>query len=77
MKLLQKAAVMEDERPYDYGPPVPVKPSHELLGETLLQLDRPEEAKREFETSLTRIPNRLLSNIGLKQAKSKISNSSS
>ena len=36
MNLLQKAAAMEDERPYDYGPPVPVKPSHELLGETLL-----------------------------------------
>ena len=77
MNLLQKAAAMEDERPYDYGPPVPVKPSHELIGELLLKMNRPEEAKREFETSLTSIPNRLLSNKGLQQAQSKISDSSS
>ena len=77
MNYFRKPRAKEDERPYDYGPPVPVKPSHELLGETLLHMNRPEEAKREFETSLSNIPNRLLSNKGLQQAKTKISNLSS
>ena len=73
LQMLYQAAAKEDERPYDYGPPVPVKPSHELLGEILLHMDRPEEAKKEFEASLERIPNRSLSTIGLKQAMSTIS----
>ncbi len=35
-----------------FGPPNPPKPPHELLGELLLELDRPAEALRQFERSL-------------------------
>jgi predicted Zn-dependent protease len=36
----------------------PVKPSHELLGEVLLETGNPSEAAKAFEASLLRMPNR-------------------
>ena len=39
--LMKQAAAAEDGTPYDFGPPVPPKPAHELLGEILLSLGRP------------------------------------
>jgi cytochrome c-type biogenesis protein CcmH/NrfG len=51
-----------------YGPPDIVKPSHELLGEVLLELNRPVEAKQEFELAMKRAPNRSLSLMGLAKA---------
>jgi hypothetical protein len=36
----------------------PVKPSHELLGEVLLQVGQPAEAAAAFDTCLVRMPNR-------------------
>ena len=35
--LLRQAAEAEDKMPFDYGPPLPAKPSRELLGEALLK----------------------------------------
>jgi tetratricopeptide (TPR) repeat protein len=67
-QLLRKATQIEDAMSFMYGPPDIVKPSHELLGEVLLQLKRPMEAKKEFQLAMKRAPNRTLSLIGLMQA---------
>ena len=65
LELLQGATELEDSMRFAYGPPDPVKPSHELLGEILLQLDRPQEAKEQFELALSNTPKRALSLLGL------------
>jgi predicted Zn-dependent protease len=57
--------------PYEFGPPVPVKPSRELLGEMLLTLDRPAEAQKAFAAALRRAPGRALSLDGLARAAEK------
>lgn len=62
---LKQAAQMEEVMAYDFGPPVPVKPSHELLGEILLKLERSEEARPYFAKALERAPRRALSLLGL------------
>ncbi len=59
-KRLGEAAELESERPLDFGPPFPIKPAHELYGEALLALDRPEEALSQFNTTLERYPDRAL-----------------
>ncbi len=46
LAILTKAADAEDVMPYEFGPPVPVKPSRELLGEMLA---RDEQARRSAE----------------------------
>lgn len=68
VKLLQEATALEDQMPFEFGPPIVVKPSHELLGEILLELDRPGEALAEFEASLHRAPLRSLSLVGKARA---------
>lgn len=65
---LRKATELEEQTPYGYGPPFPVKPAFELLGEALLDLGRPEEAQQAFKTSLGRTPKRALSLVGLQKA---------
>ena len=49
--------IEESMRPPN-GAADPVKPSHELLGEVLLQIGKPAEAAAAFDTSLVRMPNR-------------------
>ena len=66
--LLTEATALEDAMPFEFGPPVMVKPSHELLGETLLELDRPAEAQRAFSRALELAPKRALSLRGLARA---------
>jgi tetratricopeptide (TPR) repeat protein len=66
--LLQEAGRLEDAMPFEFGPPVTVKPSHELLGEVLLQVGRPREAEVEFTRALRLAPNRTRSLIGLARA---------
>lgn len=68
IELLAEAATMEDEMDLSYGPPLPSKPTHEMMGEVLLDLDRVQEALEEFEKSLDRAPRRTLSVLGLAQA---------
>ena len=65
LQLLQNATEMEDRLPYAYGPPIPIKPAHELLGEVLLALRDRAGAKKEFELALERAPQRALSLDGL------------
>ena len=53
---------------YAFGPPTIHKPSHELLGEELLRLDRASEAEAEFRTALQRTPGRVAVRRGLARA---------
>jgi predicted Zn-dependent protease len=71
LQLLKAAAYDEDRMSFDFGPPVVVKPTHELLGEMLLKLDRPQEAQAEFASSLKRAPKRFLSLLGMARAAAK------
>ncbi len=65
IELMKLAAAAEDGTPYEFGPPVPSKPAHELLGEILLSLGRPDVARVQFELALLRAPKRALSLLGL------------
>jgi tetratricopeptide (TPR) repeat protein len=69
--LARRAAAAEDAMTFEAGPPVVVKPAHELAGEILLEIGKPAEARREFETSLARTPGRSRSLLGLARAASK------
>ncbi|MCH7975434.1 MAG: hypothetical protein IIC18_02625 [Bacteroidetes bacterium] len=79
LELLREATLLEDQIPTDFGPPNPVKPAHELLGEWLIlqsragqtpseRLKLATEAQDEFEKALTRAPMRLRSLLGLREA---------
>ncbi|UAK24274.1 hypothetical protein [Sphingomonas nostoxanthinifaciens] len=61
---LRAAAALEDKSELSSVTPGPLMPSHELLGDMLLGLDRPGEALTEFKTSLTQQPNRFWSLFG-------------
>ena len=50
------------------GAASPIKPVHELYGEILLDLGRPDEAIEKFETSLLPMPRRVRSLLGLARA---------
>ena len=65
LSLLKEAVRLQDSLPFEYGPPYPVKPSHELLGEVLLSMGKPEKARQHFEAALLQAPNRALSLKGL------------
>ena len=66
--LARQAAVVEATLPFEFGPPVPVKPVNEQVGEMLMDLRRPKEAIEAFELSLKRTPRRTLSLLGLARA---------
>jgi len=60
-KILKQAVNLETTISYAFGPPTIVKPSFELYGEWLLQVNKPKEAIEQFELSLKAAPGRLLS----------------
>ena len=66
--LARQAAVVEESLSFEFGPPVPIKPAQELVGEMLMDLRRPKEAIPAFEASLKRNPGRALSLLGLGRA---------
>ena len=74
VQLMVEATSMEDRMSFDFGPPVPPKPSHELYGEILLQLDQSDAARRQFEMALIRAPKRALSLLGLARAFAQMGN---
>ncbi|HEX6806744.1 MAG TPA: hypothetical protein VF118_02085, partial [Gemmatimonadaceae bacterium] len=68
LALLRRAAAQEDALPFAFGPPEVPKPSHELLGETLLSLGRAVDARHELELALARTPGRSLTLMDLSRA---------
>ena len=66
--LARQAAVVESLLPFEFGPPNPVKPVYEQVGEMLMDLRRPKEAMEAFQFSLKRTPKRALSLLGLARA---------
>ena len=68
IELLQDAVQIEESMRPPNGAADPVKPSHELLGEILLQAGKAKEAAEVFETSLLRMPNRSRSLMGAVRA---------
>lgn len=70
--LMKEATSIESEMPFEFGPPFIVKPSPELLGEMLLQLGRPGEAREAFEAALRRAPRRTASLLGTARAAEEI-----
>ncbi len=68
LELVRRAVEAEASMPFEFGPPFIDKPSQELLGEMLLSLKRPAEARQAFEASLARAPERTASLAGLLRA---------
>lgn len=69
---LQLAVGEEWALPYGYGPPVPAKPSAELLGEVYLAQEEWHKAARSFQMALVRFPGRWQSLAGLQKAATNI-----
>jgi tetratricopeptide (TPR) repeat protein len=67
---LDQASAIEESQDPPSGPVYPLKPSHELYGEILAQAGRHQEAVAEFQTSLSRTPNRTASLLGLARSAS-------
>ncbi len=60
----KQAADLQDKVFLPPGPPIIVKPAHELYGELLLKVGRQEDAIGQFDRSLRSAPNRTLSLLG-------------
>ena len=69
--ILTEATTLEEAMRSPNGAADPIKPSHELFGEVLLQLDRPADAAPQFETVLLRMPNRARALLGAARAYAK------
>ena len=67
-KLLRQAVMLEETLPIAFGPPAIDKPTHELLGEFLLRRGRRDEARLQFEKTLTQAPGRRSAERGLEAA---------
>lgn len=65
LRLMKEATAVEDSMTFEFGPPLPVKPSHELFAEFLLEAGQYKEAQDEFNKALARAPRRTLSLQGL------------
>ena len=64
----RQAAAVEDDLSFEFGPPLPVKPGHELVGDLLMDVRRPGEAVVAYESALKRYPGRALALLGLYRA---------
>jgi tetratricopeptide (TPR) repeat protein len=71
LDLLRQAARSEESLPFAFGPPLVDAPSHELLGEMLLEAGQPAEASTAFEAALARAPQRTSALLGLARAAAK------
>src|SRR5215472_4749547 len=74
---LKSMAVKEHALPLEFGPPNIEKPTDELLGELLLQLHKPAEARDAFQAALARTPGRKIDVEGLARAEKEIAASAS
>jgi len=71
-RMLREVAEASAALPAEFGPPDFVKPPYELLGEWLLEANRPMEAKQAFVRALALMPGRLLSTRGLSRAETRL-----
>jgi tetratricopeptide (TPR) repeat protein len=71
-EFLKKATALESATSYAYGPPSVVKPSFEMYGEWLLEVNKPAEALKQFELSLKTAPNKTLSVKGKQEAEKRV-----
>jgi tetratricopeptide (TPR) repeat protein len=69
---LAEATKIEDTQDPPSGPVYPLKPSHELYGELLAKAGRYPEAIAQFQTSMSRTPNRTATLLGLARASMKV-----
>src|SRR4029077_9537765 len=67
---MRAAAALEDRTEKNAVTPGPLAPARELLGEMLLELKQPAEARKEFEATLTKEPNRFRAVYGAARAAS-------
>lgn len=65
---MRRAVEMEDKTEKAAVSPGPLKPAREMLGELLLELNRPSEALTEFQFTLAKEPNRFRSLYGAAEA---------
>jgi tetratricopeptide (TPR) repeat protein len=65
---MRAAVVLEDKTEKNAVTPGPLVPARELLAELLLELKRPSEALKEYESALSEEPNRFWSLYGAAQA---------
>jgi tetratricopeptide (TPR) repeat protein len=65
---MRAAAELEDKTEKNAITPGPLAPARELLGELLLELERPAAALKEFQATLTKEPNRFRSLYGAAEA---------
>lgn len=72
--LLREAVAIEETMRPPNGAANPIKPSHELLGEVLLEVGNPAEAVKAFDRSLLRMPNRARSLLGSARANAAVGN---
>jgi tetratricopeptide (TPR) repeat protein len=68
LERIAQASTAYDAMPFDFGPPAPLKPPHELAGEILLAARRPQQALQEFDLALKWAPRRALSMLGRARA---------
>jgi predicted nucleic acid-binding Zn ribbon protein/1,2-phenylacetyl-CoA epoxidase PaaB subunit len=68
LRALTAAAALEDTTEKSAISPGPIAPAHELLGEMLLDANRPADALKEFEVNLKKEPNRFRSVYGAGRA---------
>ena len=73
IELMQKAAEQEIVTPKHPVTPAPTLPTHELLGDLLLELEKPDKALAAFERSLELYPKRFNSLLGAARAARKLS----
>jgi tetratricopeptide (TPR) repeat protein len=66
--VLRATATMEEQLPFEFGPPFIEKPSYELLGEVLMGMNQAKEARAAFEKALARTPERTAALVGLMRA---------
>jgi tetratricopeptide (TPR) repeat protein len=66
LTLAADAATLEDAMGIPSGPPDTFKPAHELYAELLLKAGRRDDARKQFDLSLSRAPNRRLSQEGMR-----------
>jgi tetratricopeptide (TPR) repeat protein len=68
IELMKQATTLEEQMAPPLGPPILIKPSHELFGEILLRAGKPAEASAQFAVALSRQPNRARSLLGAARA---------